>query len=237
MKILNAQIQIFISKNEWTIIIIKQISWETLENLLIKKVIDWFWNLMLLIADNKMDDYMFLWHTGTYIFGKEKKETFARNFSSVIIFKNKLNIRYIHWKTTPSKTRKIFFQGKQKKGHTETMKQCYYKRHFHIQEKKVPMNGLDFCQNSETFKFGSFFGPSDPLGLFFQKSGIITFFTLRLSKPMQNIRKKLINHFWDLALWTDRWMDVQNQFHRTLLLARQSKKVKIEQCRTKNSKS
>ena len=136
MKILNAQIQIFISKNEWTIIIIKQISWETLENLLIKKVIDWFWNLMLLIADNKMNDYMFLWHTGTYIFGKERKEIFARNFSSVIIFKNKLNIRYIHWKTTPSKTRKFSFRENRKRDRQKQWSNATIKDTFIFKKRK-----------------------------------------------------------------------------------------------------
>ena len=57
------------------------------------------------------------------------------------------------------------------------------------------MDGLDFCQNSQISfflaTFRTFWSSLDLTGLF-QKSEIVTFFTLLLSNFMQKNQKKLI---------------------------------------------
>lgn len=47
-------------------------------------------------------------------------------------------------------------------------------KYFHIQEKRVDMNGLDFSENPQNLNLGIFLDPPDPLRLF-SKSELVVF--------------------------------------------------------------
>ena len=63
---------------------------------------------------------------------------------------------------------------------------------FHFREKKVHINGLDFCQNSENLIFRPFWALFAQIwanGIFPEKSGSVTFDPLWTPNFMQKIRK------------------------------------------------
>ena len=74
--------------------------------------------------------------------------------------------------------------------------------YFHIQVKKVHLNGSDFLLKPRKPQFFTILGPPDPTRLFFQKSDVVT------SNFMQKIREKLMSS-WTSKILSNEWTDEQ----------------------------
>ena len=80
--------------------------------------------------------------------------------------------------------------------------------YFHIQVKKVHLNGSDFLLKPRKPQFFTILGPPDPTRLFFQKSDVATSFNLWPSNFMQKIRETLMSS-WTSKILSNECTDEQ----------------------------